>query len=219
MIDFVDARQKMIDSQLRPLDVTSPELLEAMRDLPRERFVPAEGIAIAYLDRDVPLPDLHGRSLLKPVVLARLIQAALVAKTDRALVVGCATGYSAAVLSRLAGEVVALEEDTALVRKAREALGAVGAGNVTVVTNPLKDGWPAGAPYDVIIVDGAMAVEPETLVRQLKEGGRLVGILGSGGAGIGMLYRVDRGEVSACPVFNAAAPTLPGFEKPAAFVF
>lgn len=219
MIDFVDARQKMIDSQLRPLDVTSPELLEAMLDLPRERFVPADRAAIAYLDRDVPVPDSPGRSLLKPIVLARLIQAAQVGKTERVLVVGCATGYSAAVLSRLAGEVVALEQDAGLARQAREALGAVGAGNVTVVTNPLKDGWPAGAPYDVIVVDGSMAVEPETLVRQLKEGGRLVGILGSGGAGVGTLYRVDRGEVSARPVFNAAAPTLPGFEKPAAFVF
>ena len=219
MIDFVDARQKMVDSQLRPLDVTSAELLEAMRDLPRERFVPADRAAIAYLDRDLPVPDSHGRSLLKPVVVARLIQAARVTKTERALVVGCATGYSAAVLSRLVGEVVALEEDTGLARKAREALAAVGADNVTVVTNPLKDGWPAGAPYDVIVVDGAMAVEPEALLRQLKEGGRLVGILGSGGAGIGMLYQLDHGEVSACPVFNAAAPTLPGFEKPPAFVF
>ena len=164
-------------------------------------------------------PNSQGRSLLKPVVLARLVQAARITKTERVLVVGCATGYSAAVLSRLAGEVVALEEDAGLARKARETLGEVGAANVTVVTNPLKDGWPAAGPYDVILVDGAIEVEPETLLRQLKEGGRLVGILGSGGAGVGMLYRLDRGEVSASPVFNAAAPTLPGFEKPPAFVF
>lgn len=219
MIDFADARQKMIDGQLRPVDVTNLDLLQAMRDLPRERFVPADLAAIAYLDRDIPVSDSPPRSLLKPVVLARLIQAARVTKTERALVVGCGTGYSAAVLSRLAGEVVALEEDAGLARKARENLAELGIGNATVVTNPLKDGWPAGGPYAVIIIEGAIASAPDSLLRQLGEGGRLAAIVGSGGAGTGTLYRLDRGEVSALPVFNAAAPILPGFEKPAAFVF
>jgi protein-L-isoaspartate(D-aspartate) O-methyltransferase len=222
MIDFADARQKMIDSQLRPSDVTDPDLLAVMRDLPRERFVPAGQAAIAYLDRDVPVLESAGRpvrSMLKPVVLARLVQAAQATGAERALVVGCATGYSAAVLSRLVGEVFALEEDAALARQAREALKAIGAANVSVVTDRLTGGWPASAPYDVIVVDGAMEIEPVTLIQQLKEGGRLVGVLGCGGAGSGMLYRIDRGEVSAVPVFNAAAPALPGFQKTPAFVF
>ena len=222
MIDFVDARRTMVDGQLRPLDVTNPELLAAMQDLPRERFVPADKAAIAYVDRDIVVLESAGRavrSMLKPVVLARLIQAAQVTGTDRVLVVGCATGYSAAVLSRLAGEVVALEEDTTLARKAGDALDGIKARNMTVVTGPLAAGWPASAPYDVIVVDGAMNIAPEALLRQLSEGGRLVGILGSGRAGNGMLYRVDHGEVSATPVFNAAAPALPGFEQHSSFVF
>jgi protein-L-isoaspartate(D-aspartate) O-methyltransferase len=222
MIDFADARQKMIDCQLRPTDVTDPDLLAAMQELARERFVPAARTAIAYIDRDIPVLETDGhalRSLLKPVVLARLIQAAQVKKSDRVLVVGCATGYSAAVLARLGGTVFALEQDDALARQAREALAATGAGNVTVVTNPLVAGWPAAAPYDVIVVDGAMECEPAALLRQLADGGRLVGILGRGGAGNIMLYRTDRGDVSAVPVFNAAAPLLPGFEKAPAFVF
>lgn len=222
MIDFADARRKMIDSQLRPVDVNNLDLLAAIEGIPRERFVPADKAAMAYLDRDVPVLETSGRParcLLKPAVVARLIQAAQANEHDRALVVGCATGYSAAVLSRLAGEVTALEEDAGLARQAREALAAVGASNVTVVTGRLDAGWPAAAPYDLILVDGSIDVEPATLLSQLKEGGRLVAILGRGGAGSAMVYRVDRGEVSALSVFNAAAPPLPGFEKPAAFVF
>ncbi len=222
MIDFADARRKMIDSQLRPVDVNNLELLAVMQDIPRERFVPADKAAIAYLDRDVPVLGTSGRPsrcLLKPAVLARLIQAGQANESDRVLVVGCATGYSAAVLSRLAGEIIALEEDSGLARQAREALAAVGAANVTVVTGKLNTGWPEAAPYDLILVDGAIEVEPATLISQLKEGGRLVAIFGRGGAGSGMVYRVDRGEVSAASVFNAAAPLLPGFEKPPAFVF
>lgn len=222
MIDFADARRKMIDSQLRPVDVNNLDLLAAIEGIPRERFVPADKAAMAYLDRDVPVLETSGRParcLLKPAVVARLIQAAQANEHDRALVVGCATGYSAAVLSRLAGEVTALEEDAGLARQAREALAAVGASNVTVVTGRLDAGWPAAAPYDLILVDGSIDLEPATLLSQLKEGGRLVAILGRGGAGSAMVYRVDRGEVSALSVFNAAAPPLPGFEKPAAFVF
>jgi len=221
MIDFADARRKMIDSQLRPVDVNQLEVLEAMLSVPRERFVPADKAAVAYLDRDIPVLENAGRParcLLQPAVLGRLIQAAQATGADHVLVVGCATGYSAAVLSRIAGDVVALEEDAGLARQAREALAAVG-GKVEVVTGPLAAGWPAAAPYDLIIVDGAMDSEPAGLLRQLKEGGRLIGILGRGGAGNGMVYRLDRGEVSAMSVFNAAAPALPGFEKPPAFVF
>jgi len=224
MIDFADARRKMIDSQLRPVDVNHFDLLSAMLSVPRERFVPADKASIAYADRDVPVLEQAGRavrSLLKPAALGRLVQAGQPTARDHALVVGCATGYSAAVLAQLVADVVGLEEDAGLARQAREALAAIGtpAGKVEVVAGPLAAGWRAGAPYDLIVVDGAISVEPTELLKQLKEGGRLVAILGSGGAGNGMVYRLDRGEVSAISVFNAAAPPLPGFEKPAAFVF
>ena len=222
MFDFVDARRKMVDCQLRPVDVTNLDILATMRDLPRERFVPAAKVAMAYLDSDVPVVESGGRplrSLLRPEVLARLIQAAQVGSADRVLAVGCATGYSAAVLSRLAKEVVALEEDAGLARQAREALAGVDAANVTVVSGPLTAGWPTAAPYDVVFVDGAIETEPTALLDQLGEGGRLIAIVGRGGAGRATLYRIDRGEVSPVQVFNAAAPVLPGFEKLPEFVF
>jgi protein-L-isoaspartate(D-aspartate) O-methyltransferase len=133
--------------------------------------------------------------------------------------VGCATGYSSALLSRLAHSVVALEEDEALARLARENLKAVGAPNVTVVTGPLTQGWPAATPYDVVFVNGATEIAPNALARQLKAGGRLVAVLGRAPAGQAMLYRCVGGDISGWPIFDAAAPVLPGFAAPPAFVF
>ena len=137
---------------------------------------------LAYLDLDVPVAPPTGgeqpRRLLKPMVLAKLVQAAAVREGDQVLDVGCATGYSSALLARLARSVVALEQDPALARRARENLQAVGASNVTVVTGPLTDGWQAEAPYDVIFVNGATEVVPHALCAQLKDGGRLVAVMG-----------------------------------------
>jgi protein-L-isoaspartate(D-aspartate) O-methyltransferase len=133
--------------------------------------------------------------------------------------VGCATGYAAAVVSRLAGTVVALEQDTALARHAAESLTAVGVGNVTVASGPLAEGWPDAAPYDVILLEGATEIEPKALLRQLKDGGRLVAVRGRATAARAMLYRAAGPEVSGRPVFDAAAPLLPGFAEPPAFVF
>jgi protein-L-isoaspartate(D-aspartate) O-methyltransferase len=159
------------------------------------------------------------RRLLKPMVLAKLIQAAAVSEDDHVLDVGCASGYSAAVLARLARSVVAVEEDSSLAGRAAESLAAAGASNVTVVSGPLTQGWPAEAPYDVILLNGATEIAPETLFRQLKDGGRLVGIVGRSPTGRAMLYRAIGGDVSGWPIFDAAAPVLPGCEAPAAFVF
>ncbi len=225
MIDFADARRKMVDSQLRPVDVTNFDLLTAMLEIPRECFVPADKAATAYLDRDVPVVEAAGtpgRCLLKPAVIAHLVQAVRPTRHDRALVVGCGTGYAAAVLARLVGAVVALEQDADLVARAREALAVVGAASVVrVVSGPLAAGWTAGAPYDVIVVNGAIEVEPAALLGQLADGGRLVAIRskGAGNSGSGVVYQLNRGDVGAVPTFEAAAPVLPGFEKPAAFVF
>jgi protein-L-isoaspartate(D-aspartate) O-methyltransferase len=153
------------------------------------------------------------------MVLAKLMQAAEIAPGDHVLDVGCATGYSSAVLARLAGSVVALEEDAALAARARENLRALGVGEMQVASGPLADGSPALAPFDVILVNGAFEIAPKALLRQLKPGGRLVGVLGRGPAGKAMLYRSIGGECGGRPIFDAAAPLLPGFAAPAAFVF
>jgi len=223
MMDFAAARRIMVDSQVRTSDVTDMRLVAAMLAVPRERFVPAGQADLAYLDFDVPVsapqPGGSARRLLKPMVLAKLLQAAGVAEGDLVLDVGCATGYSSAVLAQLAAAVVALEEDAGLAERARENLRAVGATQVQVVGGPLADGAPAQGPYDVILVNGAFEGAPKALLHQLKPGGRLVGVLGRGPAGKAMLYCSIGGDCGGRPIFDAAAPLLPGFTAPAAFVF
>jgi protein-L-isoaspartate(D-aspartate) O-methyltransferase len=223
MMDFAAARRMMVDGQVRTSDVTDPRIIAAMLELPRERFVPESRAGLAYLDLDVAVgvPTAGGgaRCLLKPMVLAKLVQAGAVKAGDHVLDVGCASGYSSALLARLARSVVALEQDPELVRFAREALGAVGADNVTVVAGPLTQGWQAAAPYDVILLNGATEVAPEALCRQLKDGGRLVAVVGRAPVSRAMLYRAVKGDVSGWPIFDAAAPLLPGFAAPAEFVF
>jgi protein-L-isoaspartate(D-aspartate) O-methyltransferase len=217
MIDFAAARRMMVDGQVRTSDVTDLRIIAAMLEFPRERFVPETKADLAYLDLDVPVDA--GRRLLKPMVLAKMLQAAAVKADDRVLDVGCATGYSSAILARLAHSVVALEEDPALAGKAVENLAAIGASNVTVVTGPLTQGRQGGVPYDVIFVNGATEVVPRALCSQLAERGRLVVVFGCAPLGRAMLYRAVGGDVSGWPIFDAAAPLLPGFAATPAFVF
>ena len=225
MSNFAAARRTMVDSQVRTSDVTDLRLVAAMLDLPRERFVPQDKMAVAYLDFDIPVSKPAGgasgpvRRLLKPMVLAKLIQAADIGETDCVLDIGCATGYSAALLGRLAGTVTALEEDASLAQVASKTLTALGAANVTVATGPLTAGWPAGGPYDVIMLEGATEVVPVGLHVQLKDGGRLVCVLGRSPVGKAMLFRSLDGELSGRPIFDAAAPMLPGFTQTPEFVF
>lgn len=220
MVDFAQARRTMVDCQIRTSDVTDLRVIAALLDVPRERFVPATSRAIAYLDRDVPVNESGAaRVLIKPMVFGRLLQAAAVAEADRVLDVGCTTGYSSAVLGRLAASVVALEEDAALAGRATDALAASGARNVTLASGPLSGGWRDGAPYDVIMLQGACEVVPDSLLEQLKEGGRLLAVVGSGPMGKATIYRKTGKHATAQPLFDAAAPLLPGFAKPAAFVF
>jgi protein-L-isoaspartate(D-aspartate) O-methyltransferase len=219
MTDFAAARRMMVDGQVRTSDVTDLSLIAAMLEIPRERFVPADQVALAYLDRDLPLAGAPLRCLLKPMVLAQLIQAAEIGTSDRVLDVGCATGYGAAVLARLAGSVIALEGDAALARRAVENLGEIGAANVTVETGPLAEGWQAGAPYDAILLEGSFEIEPKMLLRQLKDGGRLVGVRGRGGDAKAVVYRGVGLQTSGRAVFDATAPLLPGFAASPAFVF
>jgi protein-L-isoaspartate(D-aspartate) O-methyltransferase len=220
MADFAQARRMMVDGQIRTNDVTELNLLAAFDEVPRERFVPERWQAIAYLDRDVPVQESGARCLLKPMVLAKLIQSAAVGEGDRVLDVGCATGYSAAILSKLSRSVVALDEDAALAESAARMLGSVGSGNVRVVTGKLTDGWPRDAPYDVILLNGSTEVAPQSLLDQLSPaGGRLVTVVGRAPIGRGTVYRRSGTHVSAHREFDAVAPLLPGFSKPPAFVF
>lgn len=218
MADFAQARRMMVEGQIRTNDVTDLDLLAAFDEVPRERFVPERWQPIAYLDRDVPLEQ-GTRCLLKPLVLAKLIKAAEVGEGDRVLDVGCATGYSSAILGKLARLVVALEEDDALAAAAGRTLAALGAANVRVATGKLTEGWPREAPYDVILLNGATEVPPQALLDQLYDGGRLVAVVGRAPIGRGTVYRRSGTHVSALPEFDAVAPLLPGFSKPPAFVF
>jgi protein-L-isoaspartate(D-aspartate) O-methyltransferase len=218
-MDYALARRMMVDSQVRPSDVTNLELIAAMLAVPRERFVPAALAEMAYLDRDTPVGEGTGRALMKPMVLAKLLQVADIAPTDAVLDVGCATGYSSAVLSRLVASVVALEQDADLAHRAEALLKEVGAGNVSVVQGALADGCEPRAPYDVILINGMAEVLPKELGHQLKRGGRLVGVFGHGMVGKGMVYVCESGEVSGRTIFDATAPALPGFAEPPAFVF
>ena len=211
----VAARRHMVDGQVRTSDVTDLRVISAMLEVPRERFIPQASAALAYLDLDVPVGG--SRRLLRPMVFAKLIQAAEIEATDRLLDVGCAGGYSAAVLARVAGQVVALEQDAVLVKAAEESLSSQS--NVDVVSGPLAGGWPQGAPYDVVVLEGAIEVVPHALCEQLKDGGRLVCVLGSGPGSKAMLYRRSGGEVGGRPVFDASAALLPGFTKTPVFAF
>jgi protein-L-isoaspartate(D-aspartate) O-methyltransferase len=220
MIDFAAARRMMVDGQVRTADVTDPRLLAAMLELPRERFFPEEKASLAYLDIDVPVNEVGqpARRLLKPMVLAKLIQAAGINATDRVLDVGCATGYSTALLAQLAASVIGLEEDPALARQASETVAAAGAGNARIVRGPLSAGCPAEGPFDLILLEGATEIVPSGLMNQLKPGGQLACVLGRS-PGKATIYRRTDTDISGRAVFDAAAPLLPGFQKPQEFVF
>ena len=217
MTDFATARRHMVDGQVRTADVTDLRILAAMLEIPRENFVPSSAAGLAYLDLDLAVGEAGARRLLKPMVLAKLIHAANVASSDRVLDVGCSTGYAAAILSRIVGQVIALEQDSGLAKTARTALASQS--NVNIVSGPLIAGWPQGAPYDVILLEGATEIAPHTFLGQLKDGGRLVCVLGSGPAAKAMLYCRSGEELGGRPIFDASAVVLPGFARAPVFAF
>jgi protein-L-isoaspartate(D-aspartate) O-methyltransferase len=221
MSDFSTARQKMVDGQVRPSDVTDINIINAMLEVPREAFVPQGQRALAYLDLDLDVSEGASpkRFLIKPVVSARMLQAAEIQSTDRVLVVGCATGYSAALVARLAGQVTATESEPSLAAKATDILSQSGFGNVTVKAAAAADGDPANAPYDVIVLNGATEIIPDRLYRQLKNGGRLVGVYAMTRPQRATIVTRSHDDFGDRALFDATVPVLPGLERLPAFVF
>ena len=194
MSGFSTARQKMVDGQVRPSDVTDIRIIDAMLAVPRETFVPENKRALAYLDLDLEVGEGGSQKhfLIKPAVLAKMLQAAEIKETDNVLVVGCASGYTAAVIGKFAGQV-------------HSASGA--------------DGDPAKAPFDVIVLNGATEIVPQKLYGQLRDGGRLVGVFALSHPQRATIVTCSHGDFGNRALFDAAAPVLPGMERVPAFVF
>lgn len=211
------AREHMVECQLLPNKVTDPRITAAMGEIPRERFVPKLLRGVAYVDEDIEIAP--GRYLMEPRVFGRLLQAADLAASDVVLDVGCASGYSTAVLARLAGTVVALESDEALAAKAGEALSALEIDNAAVVKGALAEGYPSQAPYDAIFLGGAVEEVPAALCDQLGDGGRLLAVVGVGAMGQALSMLRHEKVIARRPLFDAAVPPLPGFRRDPGFVF
>lgn len=208
--DFAAARQAMVDSQLRPQGVNDPSVIAAMSLVPRERFVPDEQKPLAYVDRSVPLGE--GRALPAPAVLGLLLTALAPVRGERALVVGAGTGYAAAVLKEMGINTDAVESSATLADVGRQ-------NGVEIVEGALADGLRKGAPYDIVLLDGAVEVIPETLVDQLRDGGRFGGAIVDQGITRLVTGRKAGGGFGYLTIADAATPELPGFERPPAFVF
>jgi protein-L-isoaspartate(D-aspartate) O-methyltransferase len=221
MMDFEAARVKMVENQIRTTDVTSHSVLNAFFAVPREEFVPEKLKPLAYIDNDIEIaPAAAGKTarfLMEASPLAKLLQLAAITKDDTVLEIGAGTGYTAAILSMIAGSVIALESDEALAAQAKQAL--VGYTNVTVVTGELDKGHQTGAPYDLIFVEGSVEAVPASLLGQLRDDGRLVVVQGFGNAARATVFVRERGAFSENVFFNASVKPLPGFAKTKEFVF
>jgi protein-L-isoaspartate(D-aspartate) O-methyltransferase len=217
MTDAAQQRTNMVETQVLTSDVTDRRILQAMGALPRERFVPAAWGALAYMDEAVPL-SVSGRMLMAPRVFAKLLQLAEIGAGDRVLDIGSGSGYSTAVLARIAKSVVGLECDARLAEEARLNLAALGLANAAIVEGELPAGAGKDGPYDAIVIDGSIATSPETLLDSLKDGGRLVAVVRKdGGLGKATIWRRLGRSYDQWTAFDAAAPKLPGFEPALAF--
>ncbi len=216
-MDFAAARRKMVASQILTNKVTDSLVSGAMEVVPREYFVPADRRSLAYLDEDLPVAK--GRFLMEPMALARLLQLADIEPGDKALVVGAGTGYSAAVLARIAQSVVVLENDTDLADKANKIMTELVIPNVTVVRGELASGAPSKAPFDVILIDGAVTEIPAPLKQQLADGGRLVAVVRSGPVGRATLVNRVGDDFGSRSDFDLITPFLPEFAPQPKFVF
>ena len=216
---FSQARQTMVDCQIRPTKVTDENIIDAFATVPREAFVGRNQRAIAYVDEDLPLPG--GRCMMEAMVLARLIQALAVGKDDNVLVVGAATGYGAAIMARLAGSVIAVETRTQMVEKAQETLVSIGTDNAVAIKGRLTEGFANEGPYDAILIEGAVETMPKRILDQLVNGGRLVAVWRPEDAAVGVasIWTKAGNEFVRKPLFDAQVPVLDEFRCKRDFVF
>jgi len=217
MADFTSQRTMMVDTQVRPSDVTKFPIIDAMLTVPRENYVPRPLRLTAYMDGLLDLGS--GRAMLEPRVLAKMLDALDIQPSELVLDLGCGLGYSSAVIAQMAQAVVAVEEDEAMASEAESVLGAAGVDNVAVITGPLVDGAPQHGPYDVIVLQGGVQTLPDSLVAQLKDGGRLACLMIEGNLGTCKIGLKTGNSLSWRYAFNATAPVLPGFYNTPAFQF
>lgn len=218
MADFKALRQTMVDTQLRTNKVTDANVLAAMGEIPREMFVPEDRASLSYIDEDIRIGK--SRCMAEPMILARMIQAAEIGPEDVVLDVACGSGYSSAILGRIARAVVAVESDTELAVAASARLTKLGMDNVVVEMGPINAGWFDQAPYDVIMVNGSCGEMSEAILSQLAEGGRLCAIFrGPGRTGMAKLFVKSGGVVSNRGLFDANVPILPEFDLEEGFSF
>lgn len=215
MSDFAARRTTMVDTQVRPSDVTKFPIINAMLTVPREDFVPAAQREAAYLGENLDLGQ--GRVVLDPRTLAKMLDHLDITNDELVLDVGCAMGYSSAVIAHMAEAVVAVEEDEAMATEAQEALAEVGSDNVIVHVGPLAEGAPQHGPYDAVIVQGAVEEVPAGLVVQIKDGGRIACLFMEEGLGEVRVGYKQNDQISWRSEFNAGAPVLRGFERKVAF--
>lgn len=222
-IDYAELRRKMVDNQVRTVDVTRLSVLAALLAVPREVFIAEDFKKFSYIDEDVEVKSAENgapaRYIMEAAPFAKLLQLADVSKKDIVLDIGCTTGYSAAVLSELGSSVIALESDESLAQSAKDNLDKNGYDNVVVVNGALQDGYQKEAPFDVIMIEGSVDFVPEHLFTQLREGGRLVVVIGHGNAGVAQLFIKEDGVISVRRGFNLAVKPLAGFLKKQEFVF
>ncbi|WP_425052495.1 protein-L-isoaspartate O-methyltransferase family protein [Psychromarinibacter sp. S121] len=216
MTDHATRRRMMVDTQVRPSDVTKYPIIDAMLEVPRERFVPDDARPTAYVDDNIDLAP--GRTVLAPRTLAKLLDALEIDTDDLVLDLGCGLGYATAVVSRLAEAVVAVEADETLAAEAEALLSEISADNAAVVTAPLNEGAPKHGPYDVILVEGAVETLPQALADQLKDGGRIGALFAEGALCQARIGIKADGVLSWRWAFDASAPVLPGFARSAEFV-
>ncbi|PVA11095.1 protein-L-isoaspartate O-methyltransferase [Pelagivirga sediminicola] len=215
MTDYAARRTMMVDTQIRPADVTKFPIIDAMLSVPREAFVPRALREAAYVGENVDLGD--GRVVLEPRTLAKMLDALDIRGEELVLDIGSALGYSAAIIARMAAVVVAVEDDEALSAEAQALLTEHGADNVIVYTAPLTKGAAEHGPYDVIVVEGAVEELPAALLDQLKDGGRIACLFMEGALGAVRIGYKSAGQMTWRFAFNAGAPVIPGFERQATF--
>lgn len=215
MTDFAARRTVMVDTQVRPNDVTKFPVIDAMLAVPREDFVPNDKRETAYVGENIDLG--RGRVVLEPRTLAKMLDALDIQPDELVMDIGAGLGYSAAVISRMAQAVVAVEEDDGMATEAQAALSAAEADNVILHVGPLAEGAAQHGPYDVVVLQGAVAHLPDAIADQIKEGGRILCLFDEGRLGVARIgYKID-GALNWRHAFNAGAPVLPGFERHKAF--